>query len=81
MPVRQLLDAVADVALGADDPLLFGSRLGGQYAVLRAAQNFTDDELATLAGMSIRRSCAPDELKATALAGVEAWREASPQVR
>ena len=81
VPVRQLLDAGADVALGADDPLLFGSRLGGQYAVLRAAQNFTDDELATLASMSIRRSCAPDELKATALAGVEAWREASPQVR
>ena len=47
VPVRQLLDAGADVALGADDPLLFGSRLAGQYAVLRAAQHFTDDELAT----------------------------------
>jgi len=75
VPVRQLLDAGADVALGADDPLLFGSRLAGQYAVLRAAQNFTDAELARLAGMSIRRSCAPDDLKAAALAGIEGWLE------
>jgi adenosine deaminase len=73
VPVRDLLEAGADVALGADDPLLFGSRLAGQYAVLRAAQNFTDAELATLAQMSIRRSCAPDELKAVALAGIEQW--------
>jgi adenosine deaminase len=73
VPVRQLLDAGADVALGADDPLLFGSRLAGQYAVLRAAQHFTDAELARLAGMSIRRSCAPDALKAKALAGVDDW--------
>jgi adenosine deaminase len=73
VPVRQLLDAGADIALGADDPLLFGSRLAGQYAVLRVAQNFTDDELARLAGMSIRRSCAPDDLKAKALAGVDDW--------
>lgn len=73
VPVRQLLDAGADVALGADDPLLFGSRLAGQYAVLRAAQDFSDEELATLAGMSIRRSCAPDGLKAEAQRGIDAW--------
>ena len=73
VPIRQLLDAGADVALGADDPLLFGSRLAGQYAVLRAAQNFTDGELARLAGMSIRRSCAPDDLKAKALGGIDDW--------
>jgi adenosine deaminase len=78
VPVRQLLDAGADVALGADDPLLFGSRLAGQYAVLRAAQHFADDELARLAGMSIRRSCAPEDLKATALAGVDDWLQSDP---
>ncbi|MFL6090760.1 MAG: adenosine deaminase [Aeromicrobium sp.] len=73
VPVRALLAAGADVALGADDPLLFGSRLGGQYEALRAEQDMTDDELATLACMSIRRSCAPDDLKAAALAGIDAW--------
>jgi adenosine deaminase len=73
VPIRQLVSAGADVALGADDPLLFGSRLGGQYALLRAAQDFTDAELAQLAGMSIGRSAAPDELKRSALAGIDAW--------
>jgi adenosine deaminase len=73
VPIRTLLSAGADVALGADDPLLFGSRLAGQYAVLRAAQELTDDELATLARMSLRRSCAPDDIRDLALAGVDDW--------
>ncbi|WP_278259914.1 hypothetical protein [Nocardioides convexus] len=37
VPLPTLLDAGATVALGADDPLLFGSRLAGQYATMRAA--------------------------------------------
>ena len=73
VPVRELVKAGADVALGADDPLLFGSRLGGQYALLRAAQDFADAELAELARMSVRRSAAPDELKASAVADIDAW--------
>ncbi len=74
VPVRTLVEAGVDVALGADDPLLFGSRLAGQYNVLRAAQDFSDDELATLAAMSVRRSHAPDDLKTEALTGIERWR-------
>lgn len=74
VPVRQLVAAGATVALGADDPLLFGTRLAGQYALLRAAQGFTDDELADLAAMSLRASRAPQELVQAALAGVEDWR-------
>ena len=73
VPIRTLLAAGADVALGADDPLLFGSRLAGQYAVLRAAQELTDTELATLARTSLRRSCAPDDIRDRALAGVDEW--------
>jgi adenosine deaminase len=73
VPVRTLTAAGIDVALGADDPLLFGSRLGGQYAVLRAAQDFTDVELAELARMSVRRSYAPSDLVQDALTGVDAW--------
>ncbi len=74
VPVRQLVAAGATVALGADDPLLFGTRLAGQYALLRAAQGFTDDELADLAVMSLRASRAPRELVDSAVAGVESWR-------
>ena len=49
VPLPQLLAAGATVALGADDPLLFGSRLAGQYATMRAAHDLDDATLARLA--------------------------------
>jgi adenosine deaminase len=61
--VPTLLEAGATVALGADDPLLFGSRLAGQYAAVRAAHDLTDADLARLARMSVEASCAPDSVK------------------
>jgi len=73
VPVRELLAAGVDVALGADDPLLFGTRLAGQYALLRAAQDFSDAELAELARRSLRAAHMPDDRRAAALQGVEAW--------
>ncbi len=41
------------VALGADDPLLFGPRLTAQYEIARDAHGFTDFELADLARMAV----------------------------
>ena len=73
VPLPTLLEAGATVALGADDPLLFGSRLSGQYATMRAAHDLSDSQLADLAAMSIRASRAPDALKARFLGGVTAW--------
>ena len=35
VPLRQLMEAGAQIALGADDPLLFGSRLNAQYDTAR----------------------------------------------
>lgn len=73
VPVRDLMAAGVKVALGADDPLLFGTRLAGQYALLRAAQNFTDEELAELARRSLLASRAPDTLRLESLRGVDTW--------
>jgi adenosine deaminase len=73
VPLPQLLEAGATVALGADDPLLFGSRLEGQYATMRAAHDLSDDQLAELARMSIRASCAPDDVQKAALADIDTW--------
>jgi adenosine deaminase len=73
VPLPTLLEAGATVALGADDPLLFGSRLAGQYATMRAAHDLTDLQLADLAAMSIRASQAPDSLKASLLREVGDW--------
>ncbi|MCW2789153.1 MAG: adenosine deaminase [Aeromicrobium sp.] len=78
VPIRTLTGAGVDVALGADDPLLFGSRLAGQYAVLRAAQDFTDAELAELARMSVRRSYAPTDIVEAAMTCIDGWLAAPP---
>ncbi len=73
VPLRALVDAGAQIALGADDPLLFGSRLVEQYATAREVHGFTDEQLADLARSSIGASRASDSTKARLLAGVDTW--------
>ena len=73
VPLPALLDAGAQVALGADDPLLFGSRLLGQYTTMRAAHDLSDARLAELARMSVRASRAPEADTRTWLAEIDAW--------
>lgn len=73
VPLRALVSAGAIVALGADDPLLFRSRLLDQYELARSVHGFSDDELADLARASIRASRASDAVKARLLTGVDTW--------
>ncbi|MDH6541457.1 adenosine deaminase [Streptomyces lavendulae] len=73
VPLRTLFEAGVPMALGADDPLLFGSRLAAQYEIARRHHAFTDAELAELARQSVRGSAAPDEVKAKLLDGVDHW--------
>ena len=42
VPLRTLFEAGVPMALGADDPLLFGSRLAAQYEIARHHHGFTD---------------------------------------
>ena len=72
VPLRQLVEAGAQIALGADDPLLFGSRLLDQYETARAI-GFDDAELADLAASSLRISSAPEDVKHRLLTGVRDW--------
>ena len=78
VPLPTLLAAGATVALGADDPLLFGSRLAGQYATMRAAHELTDEQLAELARMSVRASRAPDDVKSAILRDIDRWLAVEP---
>jgi adenosine deaminase len=73
LPVRALLAAGVPVALGTDDPLLFGAGLADQYSIARHQLGLSDPELATLARHSIIASAAPPARKAALLAGVAAW--------
>lgn len=85
VPVPELLAAGATIALGSDDPLLFGTRLAGQYATVRAAHDLDDERLAHLARSSFEASRAPEELRRRWVAEVDAWltsdeTESIPQV-
>ncbi|MFC9583843.1 adenosine deaminase [Streptomyces yangpuensis] len=73
VPLRTLFEAGVPMALGADDPLLFGSRLAAQYEIARRHHGFTDAELAELARQSVRGSAAPDDVQAKLLTGIDHW--------
>ncbi|MFJ3900417.1 adenosine deaminase [Streptomyces sp. NPDC090025] len=73
VPLRTLFDAGVPMALGADDPLLFGSRLAAQYEIARRHHGFTDAELAELARQSVRGSAAPEDVSRKLLSGIDDW--------
>ena len=73
VPLPELMAAGADVALGADDPLLFGSQLAG--AVRHdAGRPRADRRPARRAGPDVGAGLArPDDVRAAALADIDAW--------
>jgi adenosine deaminase len=78
VPLRPLFEAGVPVALGADDPLLFGPRLTAQYEMARHAHGFTDAELADLARASVLGSAAPGPLRTEMLTGIDEWLAEKP---
>ena len=73
VPLRTLRAAGVPVALGADDPLLFGDRLLAQYQQAREVHGLDDAELAELARCSVRGSVAPDDVRSRLLEGIDGW--------
>ncbi|MFD7631823.1 adenosine deaminase [Streptomyces sp. NPDC059851] len=73
VPLRTLFEAGVPMALGADDPLLFGARLAAQYEIARRHHGFTDAELAELARQSVRGSAAPYDVQDKLLTGIDHW--------
>ncbi len=78
VPLRTLFEAGVPMALGADDPLLFGARLADQYEIARHHHGFTDAELAELARQSVRGSVAPEDVRRALLSGIDDWLAADP---
>ena len=72
VPLRTLMSHGAQIALSADDPLLFQSRLVNQYEIARTL-GCDDAELAELARGSIRASLASPSTKRAWLAKVDTW--------
>ena len=73
VPLPTLMSAGATVALAADDPLLFRSRLVAQYEVARDVFGLSDQALASLARSSIDASLASPSRKAAWKADIDAW--------
>jgi adenosine deaminase len=79
VPLVRLLEAGVQVALGADDPLLFGPRLVEQYEQARRVHGLSDAELAGLARMSVLGSVAPADVRGQLLAGIDDWLATPPE--
>ena len=71
--VGALLEAGVRVTLNTDDPLLFGPGLLEEYEAVQRAFGLDDAAMAGIARTSIEASGAPDELKRTALHGIDDW--------
>lgn len=72
VPLHALAERGIPVALAADDPLLFGSRLVAQYELARRL-GCTDDQLADLATQSVQASRAPEPVRQRALRDIAEW--------
>jgi adenosine deaminase len=53
VPLRAFLDAGVPVALGTDDPLIFGGSLADQYDIARTTLGCTEAEIERLAAQSV----------------------------
>jgi adenosine deaminase len=73
VPLRTLIDAGARIALSADDPVIFGTRLVDQYRSARHDHALDDKALAALAASSITASRTSPGVRARLLRGVERW--------
>lgn len=72
-PLPRLLQAGVRCSVNADDPLLFASDLLGEYELCRDQLGMPDEQLAGIAWTSIEYSGAPDDLKQSALTGIDGW--------
>ena len=61
------------VTLNSDDPAMFGSWVSDEYRVARDVFGYDDEELADIAGASVRSSFADDDVKDLILRDIEAW--------
>lgn len=78
VPLPVLMKYGATVALGADDPLLFRSRLVEQYARARDTFSLSDQQIADLASQSINASLASSASKSQWHAHIQVWLNTPP---
>jgi aminodeoxyfutalosine deaminase len=73
-PLPKLLAAGVPVTLGSDDPGMFHTDLNREYLICHEHFGMGRDELADLARAGVRASFAPDALRASLLAEIDAMK-------
>ncbi len=73
LPLKRMLRVGVPLTLGADDPLLFGSTVSGEYALCRRSLDFSDEDLALVARCSIEAAALPRESKQRHAEGIDRW--------
>jgi adenosine deaminase len=64
-PIRQLYDAGLKVTVNSDDPPLFGTDIGREYALLESLYGFTPEEIADVTLNAVEAAFLPQEEKST----------------
>jgi adenosine deaminase len=72
-PLPRLLEAGVRCSINADDPLLFGPSMLDEYELCRREFGLSDEQLADIARTSIECGGAPESVRTSALAGIDAW--------
>jgi adenosine deaminase len=72
-PLAALLEAGVRCSINGDDPLLFGPGLLEEYELCRTELGLDDVTLAGVARSSVQCSGAPEDLRRSATAAIDAW--------
>ena len=72
-PLPKLLERGIPCTINADDPLLFGNTLLGEYELCRDELQMDDATIAKCAKYSFEHSSAPEEIKTKNIAMIEKW--------
>ena len=72
-PLATLVAAGVPVSINSDDPPMFGTTLTHEYDIARDLLGLDDAGVADLARAGVRQSFAPDDVKATVLAEIDAY--------
>jgi adenosine deaminase len=72
-PIAKMLESGVPCSINADDPLLFGCTLAGEYEICRKHLCMDDAALAKSARYSFQYSRAPESFKTKNLADIDQW--------
>jgi aminodeoxyfutalosine deaminase len=72
-PVREMVAAGVPVTINSDDPPMFGTTLNREYEIAAELLGLDQSGLADLAGLAVRASFAPAQVKRSLLAEIDSY--------